>query len=100
MHTAPQVKLSPLIESVGGIARSTRSSAPMMEHEQQLERIKAGYEKKEHDIKKEDMEFERAIEDIERDMDREEKKEEKAVEKEKRLRKKYAEKEKAKKNKK
>ena len=44
-HTAPQVKLSPhMLE--GGIHRGTRSHVPMMEHEEQLERLAKGAEQK------------------------------------------------------
>lgn len=41
MHTAPQVKLVPLIVVEGGIKRGMHSSGgiPMMEHEEQEERI-------------------------------------------------------------
>ena len=92
-HTAPQVKLSPLIEEEGGIRRGVYVSAPMMEHEQQMKRLADQQHKREQ----EESEFERAIEEIERGMDREERDLERAVDKEKRLRKKDAEKTKAKK---
>ena len=45
MLTAPQTKLAPLMME-GGIRRGTISKAPMMEHEEQQERIEKGKEQK------------------------------------------------------
>ena len=65
MHTAPQVKLVPLILEAH-IQKGVVVKTPMMEHEEQKKRIAAEATAKEM----EELAFERAIEKVERDMNK------------------------------